>query len=333
MSESATLPVWKKILKGHLGVRPGERVLVIVDRHEDYDGPEAEVFVAPPTAGHGCEPLRETWCAVFGYTAFAALEMTGLADRLLEKRLEGDDLEAVEHWAGTAALLAPDVIVCLAGYSTSHTLFRRLLNRGGTRYASLPRFERDLLREGGPLDIEPLELIEKTRALRDRLEGAGQIRIRTPRGTDLAFDVAGRSFQTDDGELRGPGAFGNLPAGEVYIAPNEEKAHGLLVLEDGTSITVEKGRAIRVEGNGAVADLFVAHPEYFAVAELGFGTNERAERTDHVLEAEKIAGTVHVAFGDNSTFGGALRLPYHEDHVLFAPTITVDGRKLEGYAG
>ena len=62
------------------------------------------------------------------------------------------------------------------------------------------------------------------------------------------------------------------------------------------------------------------------IAELGIGTNERATRPDNVLEAEKILGTVHVALGDNSGFGGVVSTPFHEDYVLFRPTLVVVAR-------
>jgi leucyl aminopeptidase (aminopeptidase T) len=59
------------------------------------------------------------------------------------------------------------------------------------------------------------------------------------------------------------------------------------------------------------------------IAELGIGTNDRATRPDNVLEAEKILGTVHIALGDNSGFGGVVSTPFHEDYVLYSPTLIV----------
>jgi glutamate dehydrogenase (NAD(P)+) len=47
------------------------------------------------------------------------------------------------------------------------------------------------------------------------------------------------------------------------------------------------------------------------------------------LEAEKILGTVHIAFGDNSTFGGKVKAPFHQDFVLFKPTLVLKGRGWE----
>jgi len=48
-----------------------------------------------------------------------------------------------------------------------------------------------------------------------------------------------------------------------------------------------------------------------------------AKRADNILESEKILGTIHIAFGDNSTFGGKVQTPFHQDFVIFKPTVTI----------
>ena len=41
-----------------------------------------------------------------------------------------------------------------------------------------------------------------------------------------------------------------------------------------------------------------------------------------MLEAEKILGTIHLALGDNTGFGGVVAAPFHEDYVFYQPTVT-----------
>jgi leucyl aminopeptidase (aminopeptidase T) len=48
----------------------------------------------------------------------------------------------------------------------------------------------------------------------------------------------------------------------------------------------------------------------------------------NVLEDEKVLGTCHIAFGDNSTFGGKVRAGIHVDGILLRPTIKLDGKIL-----
>ena len=64
------------------------------------------------------------------------------------------------------------------------------------------------------------------------------------------------------------------------------------------------------------------------LAELGVGTNERAQLTGHVLEDEKILGTVHVAFGASAGIGGNVSVPIHLDVVVLDATLDVDGRRV-----
>ena len=64
------------------------------------------------------------------------------------------------------------------------------------------------------------------------------------------------------------------------------------------------------------------------VAELGIGTNEKATLTGNILEDEKIIGTVHLAFGDNHTFGGTVSVPSHLDGLVTAPTVEIDGQRI-----
>src|SRR6185369_11405562 len=67
------------------------------------------------------------------------------------------------------------------------------------------------------------------------------------------------------------------------------------------------------------------------IAELGIGTNDQASRPGNILEAEKILGTVHIALGDNSGFGGTVSTPFHEDYVFYSPTlhaVMADGSRI-----
>jgi leucyl aminopeptidase (aminopeptidase T) len=154
----------------------------------------------------------------------------------------------------------------------------------------------------------------------------------------------GRKALSDTGILTKKGAFGNLPAGEVFVAPLEGTAEGKLVLEwaptheliEPITLTIEKGEVVTIAGSEPFADYLrskLAEKEGNRnIAELGIGTNPRAKRPDNILESEKILGTIHIALGDNSSFGGKVKTPFHQDFVFFKPTvilITAEGAKVK----
>lgn len=173
----------------------------------------------------------------------------------------------------------------------------------------------------------------RSRAIARLLTEADSAHVTCPRGTDLTLDLTGRSGIGDDGDLSAPGAFGNLPCGEGFIAP--AGGDGVLVASSLAAIgladpparlTVERGRLASVEGaEGELLwqKLTAAGELGTNLAELGVGTNERAGLTGNVLEDEKMLGTVHVAFGASAAIGGTVAVPVHLDVVVLDATLTI----------
>jgi Leucyl aminopeptidase (aminopeptidase T) len=142
------------------------------------------------------------------------------------------------------------------------------------------------------------------------------------------------------------GEWGNLPAGEAYIAPVEGTAEGVLVVQAGwhpglteeMRLVFRAGQVVEVLGGGRVGEELRQFlrpgddaPLYAArrnLAELGVGTNPNARRPDNVLEAEKIRGTVHIAIGDNAHMGGRVAADFHEDFVVPQAELWLDGKRV-----
>jgi leucyl aminopeptidase (aminopeptidase T) len=156
-----------------------------------------------------------------------------------------------------------------------------------------------------------------------------------PKGSDMTLDLTGRSGIADAGDLTAPKAFGNLPCGEGFISPLTGtgafvgKTIGHLGLSDEpVKLTVEDG--VLKGASGALGRQLLDHldaygPDGRHLAELGVGTNDRAQLTGNLLEDEKILGTVHVAFGASAGIGGTVNVPVHEDCVVLEPTLTIGG--------
>ena len=64
------------------------------------------------------------------------------------------------------------------------------------------------------------------------------------------------------------------------------------------------------------------------VAEFGIGTNRNALISGYSLEDEKVLGTIHIAVGNNVSFGGDIKVPIHLDGVVYKASVEIDGRKI-----
>ena len=149
--------------------------------------------------------------------------------------------------------------------------------------------------------------------------------------------MAGRRAHLDAGLYHKPGDFGNLPAGEVSIAPLEGTGKGKVVI-DGSMIDLLKRKILLTIKNGVITKirgcdklvriLNEAGPNSKNLAEFGIGTNPNARVIGNVLEDEKALGTCHIALGDSSVLGGTVRVGTHIDGVILKPMVKLDGKIL-----
>jgi aminopeptidase len=288
----------------------------------------------PSTGSHGAEPPAALWELAFGKKTVQDLKKNRLLGPVLKKTIKDCDIGNAEEIIRKNQKRAVDCVIALSNYSTSHTRFRDFLTRlCGCRYASMPLFEMSMLE--GAMHIDWKALAKRTIALSKTVAKAEYIEITTPNGTHISFSKKGRKVLPDTGILTRKGSFGNLPAGEVFLAPLEGTANGKLTLEWGptrqlaspVTLTVRDGIVVDVSGKEEYAlqlhTKLSERPENRNIAELGIGTNDAAKRPDNILESEKILGTIHIALGDNSSFGGNIKTPFHQDFVFFRPTVTL----------
>ena len=299
-------------------LRPGEHVLVVVD-----------------------EPL-----AACGSELSAAVQEAGGQPQL-------------ELWAGDRPLAAPPPAVSEAAKGVDLCLFLaqepradesgarvellRAVTEHGGREIFLGLVDAELLR--GELSQPTPDLGEPARTLLGRLEGAEVIHIRGRAGTDLRLKVAGRRWLTDALPLES-GQMANYPGGEVFTAPLEDGADGVLVadltvpytvkglVDEPVTVRFEGGRVQSIEG-GRAAEMLNALVEEAGesgrvIAELGIGLNPAISPRGHVMLDEKAARTAHVAIGSNTgPYGGRNESSIHVDCIFSEPTIDVDGEPVE----
>ena len=210
-----------------------------------------------------------------------------------------------------------------------------------TRLAHCPGVTIDMLTEGAlALSVEEhRKMQEFAKALMDRLKNAAKIEISTPAGTKVSLNVNERSFFTDtmmDWVLM---KWMNLPTGEVIVAPVEDSLQGKLVcdmaiggigpIETPVTLKVKGGKVDAAASENAEVLKRVQnsiHTDAMAkvVGEFAFGINPKARFAQEFLEAEKIHGTVHIAFGDNTDIpGGKNNSGNHMDFMMGKPTVKV----------
>jgi aminopeptidase len=275
-----------------LGAQPGERVLVVTD-----------------------EPLR-----AIGYAlrhAAVALGLDVLVVEMLPRRSNGE-----EPPAEVAELMARfDVVLGATSKSLTHTDARRAASAAGARVATLPNVTEAIMVRC--MNADYAQIAERTNRICGLMAQASVIRVTAPAGTNITMPMAGRRALASTGLLREKGQWGNLPTGEAYLAPLEGQSQGVVVVDGSMAgvgmtrepirIVVQDGYATDISG-GADAEKLIALLEPHGrdartVAEFGIGTNDRAILTGVILEDEKVMGTIHVAFGDNKSMGGACGWP------------------------
>jgi len=231
-----------------------------------------------------------------------------------------------------------DVVVCPTAKSLTHTDARRNAVKEGVRVATMPGIGVDTMVRCLSADAE--KVIDLSLKVKGILKDASEVRVVTEKGTDLYMPMKGRNVIESTGVLRNKGESGNLPSGEVYLAPLENLSHGKLVidgsvagigmLEAPITIEVKDGFAEKIDG-GNEAKILASMLDKVgrdarAVAEFGVGTNYKAQLCGEILEDEKVYGTIHVAFGNNVSMGGSINVKSHIDGLVIEPDVYVDGK-------
>ncbi len=276
----------------------------------------------------GCLPIGRAL-----YEAALELGCPGLLMEMAVAEVSGAEPPAPV----AAAMKAAAVTLCPTSKSITHTAARREACAAGGRVATLPGITADCMVRCLAADYE--RIAEVTHRVTALLTAGKVAQITCPNGTELTMPIEGIDGIASTGLIREAGQGGNLPSGEGYLMPVEGASEGVLYVDgsmadvgviEGAPLRIEihEGLATEITGTGAerlLAALDAKGPRARNVAELGVGTNDRAQITGMVLEDEKVAGTVHVALGNNVGMGGVVDVPIHVDGVIRKPTLTIDG--------
>lgn len=173
-------------------------------------------------------------------------------------------------------------------------------------------------------DIDYLNLKKKCEDFIKPITSEENVIIYTGEQKQLTMSIEGRSWEIDAGD-------GDLPCGEVSIAPIEDKTNGEICFEtlyyedihtyekkkiENITITVKEGR-MQTSNSEEFNEYLKCLPlNGNVVCEFGIGMNEGVyELTGYELLDEKMLGTFHIAIGNNTMFGGKNDAPLHQDFV------------------
>jgi aminopeptidase len=190
----------------------------------------------------------------------------------------------------------------------------------------------------GSVNVDYHKMRSAADSLLKSLQNADIIHITTEEGTNLILGVKDRLFVGDVGVKQGEMC--NLPCGEIYCAPIETEADGVVIfnasvgdlglLKTPLKVYLENGRITKFESGDKkqekrITELQSVDEDSMVIGELGIGVNPGAVITGNMLEDEKALGTAHLAFGNNADFpgGGKNNSKIHRDYLFYRPTIDI----------
>ncbi len=228
-----------------------------------------------------------------------------------------------------------DVCIMPTSHSLTHTRARIDALKHGARGATLPGITAEIMLRS--LEADYRRIAKVTKYVAALLSEAKRAVVKTGKGVELVLDLSGRRGYLDTGIIKRPREFSNLPGGEAYIAPLENRSNGTIVIDGSFApigglkskvrVTVENGQIVRLTGNKKLKQIFSRYSKKEkTLCEFGIGTNYKAKITGNVLEDEKVLGSIHVAFGNNLTFGGKNKARIHLDGVVKKPSVWIDER-------
>ena len=199
--EEDMLTAARSVIRTCMQVRPHENVLVVTD----------------PTTSDVGRALYE-----------AASEVT---DRILMMMMPRSHRQGNEPPASVGDLMRRQNVVLLATKnSLTHTRARLTASREGARIASMPGISQEMMASGG-MTADYNALQKEISGLNPLLRRRRDVRVTSEGGTDIKFRTGARWVLEDNGICNRPGQVTNLPAGKVFVLPQEQSMSGKIVID------------------------------------------------------------------------------------------------------
>ncbi len=242
-----------------------------------------------------------------------------------------------------------NVVLAPTKFSITHTKARVQACKSGARIATMPGITSELFAGGGML-ADFNEIRDTIGRVGIHLRRRRKIRVTSPEGTDIRFDVDPKKWNKEDsGICNRPGMVTNLPAGKIFNSLIGGTAKGDLyidgsfdsmVLSEPLRFKVTDGIATDIKGGpeaqrirhlfAEAANLLPAKDQssVWSIAQFGIGLNPNSKLTGNALEDEKVLGSCYFSIGLESSkvesnYSGILT-----SGIIKEPTIFIDGEPL-----
>ena len=257
-----------------------------------------------------------------------------------ERTMHGQEPSA----ATAVAMKSADVIFGCTKFSLFHSQARKDAVAAGARFVNMVDYCERMMHSGGLFcDFEAAGAVCRTVA--ENLTGKNTCRITTANGTNFTCSIEGRDPFPQFGRSLKSGVSSSPPDVECATCAVEGTANGVVYIDgsiphpllglitEPIKLTIENGKIINITGGDQAkifADLLESFddPNVYVIGEIGLGLNTACKLSGSMLEDEGCGGTVHLACGDNTGFGGVVKSPYHIDMVFRTPTLYADDVKI-----
>ncbi len=208
----------------------------------------------------------------------------------------------------------------------------------GGAIAHGPAFEENMLL----LEVDYQDMNQTAERVRRSLTGGSEVTISTHLETNLRFSILGREIWDD--VIPKKHDWTNLPCGEVFCPPIEDSANGVLMADGSVGgsfigllpqplrFEIVKGRIVNMcwlnepaansEFLKKIREALFQDEGANVLCELGIGVAPYP-LSGILLQDEKVAGHIHIAFGENDFFGGKNKSKSHIDFLVKKPEVEI----------
>jgi len=231
-----------------------------------------------------------------------------------------------------------DIIIAPTYKSISHSEETKLARRLGARIVSMPATKISDFINAFKVDRKLMQ--ERAKYLHEELEKLDEITIKCPKGTNITLYLDHNDDKHpifDCGNFYKSRGGGNIPFGEYATSPKESPkgANGNIHAsysgntEGDFELQIIDGKIESWDDNAQpLVELLRKHEGGLHLAEFAIGINpdipHSPEDPDfdpkNTVSLEKMMGTIHFGFGNNTQFGGTNDTGIHKDTIILNPS-------------